>query len=268
MMSARKAAAAALLILMMTVIGGQTFTCHHSEYQIGDECCPMCPPGSRVKTDCTMFINRTCVPCTEGTFMNQPTGRTQCLTCTTSDAGSGLKIKTSCTRTSDTVCEPLEGFYCMDPTEDGCAAAQKHTSCLPGQYIRQNGTASEDTDCSDCTAGTFSDGTFTSCLQHTQCESLNLPLEKPGTVSMDAECGEQSSNMTGLVIAVVGVVGVVGAAGVLLFLRRKKGRKKKREKCKNGRDMEERGSLNEDTISDAVNPRQESVIREESFHMT
>ncbi|XP_070695236.1 tumor necrosis factor receptor superfamily member 14-like [Pempheris klunzingeri] len=256
-------------ILMMTVIGGQTFTCHRSEYQIDKNCCPMCPPGSRVKTDCTRTINRTCVPCTEGTFMNQPTGRRQCLTCRTCNTGSGLKIKTSCTRTSDTVCEPLEGFYCMDPTEDGCAAAQKHTSCLPGQYIRQKGSASEDTDCSDCTAGTFSDGTFTSCQQHTQCESLNLLLEKPGTVSMDAECGEQGSNMTGPVIGgVVGGVGVVGAAGVLLFILRKKVRKKKKEKLKNRRDMEERGSLIQDTTSDAVNPRQESVIREESFHMT
>lgn len=53
--------------------------------------------------------------------------------------GSGLKVKTSCTTTSDTVCEPLEGFYCMDFAEEGCVAAQKHTSCQPGQYVSQEG---------------------------------------------------------------------------------------------------------------------------------
>lgn len=27
----------------------------------------------------------------------------------------------------------------MDSTEDGCVKALKHTSCQPGQYIRQKG---------------------------------------------------------------------------------------------------------------------------------
>ncbi|KAI3357667.1 hypothetical protein L3Q82_015521, partial [Scortum barcoo] len=84
-------------ILMMSLSRGLSLTCHQAEYQIGNECCPMCLPGS------------------------------------------GLKIKTSCTSTSDTVCEPLEGFYCMDPTENGCQAAQRHKSCRPGQYISHKG---------------------------------------------------------------------------------------------------------------------------------
>lgn len=53
--------------------------------------------------------------------------------------GSGLKVKTSCTTKSNTVCEPLEGFYCVDFKEGGCAAAEKHTSCRPGQYISESG---------------------------------------------------------------------------------------------------------------------------------
>ncbi|XP_034731766.1 tumor necrosis factor receptor superfamily member 14-like isoform X4 [Etheostoma cragini] len=114
--------------------------------------------------------------------------------CPTCSAGSGLKIKTACTTTSDTVCEPLEGFYCTDSSENGCVKAEKHSSCQPGQYIRQKGTAFRDTECSECSDGTFSDGTlFPSCQPHTQCEALNLQLIKPGNASTDAECGEPGS---------------------------------------------------------------------------
>uniref|UniRef100_A0A7N6B1L2 TNFR-Cys domain-containing protein n=1 Tax=Anabas testudineus TaxID=64144 RepID=A0A7N6B1L2_ANATE len=116
---------------------GETTTCNLAEYQIGNECCPMCLRGSRVRTDCTEFRSTSCLPCLEGTYMNQPSGLKQCFPCSQCDAGSGLKIKCSCTTTSDTVCEPLEGFYCVDPSDNGCRAAQKHRSCEPGQYISQ-----------------------------------------------------------------------------------------------------------------------------------
>uniref|UniRef100_A0A3Q3MIF6 TNFR-Cys domain-containing protein n=1 Tax=Mastacembelus armatus TaxID=205130 RepID=A0A3Q3MIF6_9TELE len=178
----------------MKVFSGHTLTCQRAEYQIDNECCPMCPPGSRVKTHCFKFRNTSCLPCTEGTFMNQPTGRRLCSPCMNCHEDSGLKRKRLCTFISDTVCEPLEGFYCIDSTGNGCEAAQKHKQCQPGQYIIQKGgfsiislilevmfnfkmrsltftklrTASTDTVCSDCSEGTFSNGTFESCRPHTQ----------------------------------------------------------------------------------------------------
>ncbi|XP_051282382.1 tumor necrosis factor receptor superfamily member 14-like isoform X2 [Dicentrarchus labrax] len=223
MMFGRKPLTAApLLILVMNIFRGHALPCHPSEYQRGNECCPKCLPGSRVKTDCTEFRSTSCLSCTEGTFMNQPTGLTQCFSCTICDAGSGLKIKKSCTTTSDTVCEPLEGFYCFDSREDGCMSVQRHTLCQPGQYISQKGTALTDTECSDCSAGTYSNGTFPSCQPHTQCESTNL-LIKAGTVSTDAQCGEQSSNPTGIVVGVVLVVLLFTFIGGAAFVLWKKG---------------------------------------------
>ncbi|KAM9350297.1 tumor necrosis factor receptor superfamily member 14-like [Symphorus nematophorus] len=183
----------------MNVFRGQTQTCHRSEYWTGRECCPMCPAGNRVKTDCTEFRSTSCLPCTEGTYMNRANGLRQCLMCKNCNEGSGLKIRMSCTTTADAVCEALEGFFCIDFTDDHCAEAQKHRRCKPGQYISQTGTSSRDTECSDCRDGTFSNGTLTSCQPHTQCESLSLQLIKAGTVSTDAECGEQSSDKTGTV---------------------------------------------------------------------
>ncbi|XP_044226905.1 tumor necrosis factor receptor superfamily member 14-like isoform X2 [Thunnus albacares] len=211
------------LIIILKVFSGHSLTCHRAEYQIGGECCPMCLAGSRVKTDCTEFRSTSCLPCTDGTYMNHPTGLKYCLTCGNCDSGSGLQIKTSCTSTSNTVCQPLEGFYCMDPTEDGCVKALKHTSCQPGQYIRQKGTALRDTECTDCSDGTFSDGTFTSCQPHTQCESPKPRLIKPGTDSTDAECGEQSSHVitTVICVIVVPVLLIVIAISVYFIIKKK-----------------------------------------------
>ena len=52
---------------------------------------------------------------------------------------SGLKIHTSCTATTDSLCEPLDGFYCVHRIDNHCAEAQKHTQCQPGQYIKHRG---------------------------------------------------------------------------------------------------------------------------------
>ncbi|XP_029012367.1 tumor necrosis factor receptor superfamily member 14-like [Betta splendens] len=186
---------AALLMFVMNVCRGHALTCHQAEYLIGNECCPMCLPGNRVRTDCTEFRSTSCLPCLDGTYMDHPTGLKQCFLCTICHQGSGLRTMWSCTSTSDAVCEPLDGFYCVEPASHGCYKAQKHTSCEPGQYISRNGTVSSDTECSDCSNGTFSDGSFTSCQPHTQCDSENLQLVKAGTASSDAECEEQTNLM-------------------------------------------------------------------------
>ncbi|XP_028264801.1 tumor necrosis factor receptor superfamily member 14-like isoform X2 [Parambassis ranga] len=187
--------AASLLMVIINALSTHSLTCPPAEYQIGSECCPLCPPGAHVKIDCTEFRTTSCLPCIEGTYMDNPTGRTRCYSCTNCDTGSGLKVKSSCTLTSDAVCEPMEGFYCTDFKGDKCEAAQRHTSCKPGQYIQENGTAYRDTECSDCSDGTFSDGTLTSCQPHRQCEAEKLQLIKAGTPSDDAQCGETTTNV-------------------------------------------------------------------------
>ncbi|XP_041655281.1 tumor necrosis factor receptor superfamily member 14-like [Cheilinus undulatus] len=210
-----------LLILMMNIHIGLPITCHRTEYLFGSECCPMCPVGNRVKTDCEEDKSTSCQPCTEGTFMNKLNGLKQCFPCTECLRDSGLRIKSVCTKASDTVCEPLEGFYCIESAEEGCSQAKKHKNCKAGEYIRERGTPVLDTLCSACSAGTFSNGTLTSCQQHRQCESDNLVQLKPGTESKDAECGERQSDMTAVIVPVA-VIGSLAVLGMVVFIFRKK----------------------------------------------
>ncbi|XP_034562924.1 tumor necrosis factor receptor superfamily member 14-like isoform X2 [Notolabrus celidotus] len=208
-----------LVVFMIIIISrGQTLACSETKYQVGNDCCSLCGKGEHLKTECKGDIDTSCKPCADGTYMDELNSLNSCYPCFKCDEGSGVRTNTSCTRTSDTVCEPLEGFFCNRSTEHSCLTAQRHRICKPGQYISQNGTSMTDAVCSNCTNGTFSDGTFPSCRTHTQCESLN----KPGNKSADAECGEPGPGKTGwnvvVVVVVVVVVGVVVVVVVVVVL--------------------------------------------------
>uniref|UniRef100_A0A672JLM9 TNFR-Cys domain-containing protein n=1 Tax=Salarias fasciatus TaxID=181472 RepID=A0A672JLM9_SALFA len=212
--------------VIVTVFIGDSLTCHPAEYEVNNECCPMCPAGSRVRIDCTEYRSTSCLPCVDGTFTEKANGLKKCFSCTSCDPGSGLTVKKSCSGTSDTVCEPREGFLCVDSSDrNGCAAVRKHRSCEPGQYIHQKGWSSSDTQCSPCSDGTFSDGNSTTCQQHTQCEELGLLQTTAGNTSADAQCEEEKP--TGTIIGVsVGLVLVVLlvilSVGVVMFFKRKR----------------------------------------------
>uniref|UniRef100_A0A8C5FBA0 TNFR-Cys domain-containing protein n=1 Tax=Gadus morhua TaxID=8049 RepID=A0A8C5FBA0_GADMO len=99
--------------------------------------------GMHVNRHCTEFRSTSCASCTEGTFQDGNNGREQCFSCKHCDAGLGLKVKKSCSSTSDAVCEVLDGFFCSDSNRGGCRAAQSHRlSCSPGHYIDQRGWCS------------------------------------------------------------------------------------------------------------------------------
>ncbi|XP_064871252.1 tumor necrosis factor receptor superfamily member 14-like [Oncorhynchus nerka] len=212
------------LAIILTLLNIQrSIACGRAEYRTGEKCCPVCSPGNRVHKHCTEFTSTSCVPCTDSTFLDEPSGLTACIPCTNNcDPGFGLKVKQSCRPSSDTVCGTLEGFYCLDPTKDGCRAAQRHSSCKPGQYISHTGTISTDTVCSDCTGDTYSNGSFTSCQPHTQCDVLKLQQIKPGTHWSDSECGPQTSPPIAIISAVVVVVVLAVISAVTAVAIRRK----------------------------------------------
>ncbi|XP_076836846.1 tumor necrosis factor receptor superfamily member 5-like [Brachyhypopomus gauderio] len=140
---------------------------------------------------------------------------------------------TQCTRTSDTVCKPLESHYCTEQVRGSCTQAEKHTACSPGHYIQQERwcnvhavnsqsycTALKDTVRDVCTAGTYSNGSLQTCQPHPKCEDFGLVEKKPGTCSTDAECGKQTSYS--VIATILFGVGVVMVVVVAVFMVLKK----------------------------------------------
>ncbi|KTG38275.1 hypothetical protein cypCar_00046390 [Cyprinus carpio] len=202
--------------------------CARAEYEVNGECCPMCAPdismmfvGNRVYWHCTVDTSTTCVPCLASTYTDEPNGFDKCLPCSVCDASNGLRVKRTCTRSADTVCEPLKGFYCIEQNKDSCTFAMGHSQCNPGQYIKQTGTASTDTVCGNCMEGTYSNGSFTACRPHSKCETEGLKEIKPGTMSFDAECG--NSTPVGIIVgAIVGAVCILATAvGISIYFKLK-----------------------------------------------
>uniref|UniRef100_A0A8B9GWY6 TNFR-Cys domain-containing protein n=1 Tax=Astyanax mexicanus TaxID=7994 RepID=A0A8B9GWY6_ASTMX len=156
--------------------------------------------------DCTEFTTTTCVPCSGSSYTSQPNNLLSCLPCLPCDHG---KVKTVCTRQSDAVCEPLEGFYCTDHRSGGCIQATEHSKCSPGEYIQQ-------------TEGTFSNGSLHTCQTHSQCEDQGLIVIKPGSNSSDAECGNKSSPalISGVTAGLIVVAAAAAVAAVIIFFRR------------------------------------------------
>ncbi|XP_053481888.1 tumor necrosis factor receptor superfamily member 14-like [Ictalurus furcatus] len=129
--------------------------CGPSEYlSAAGECCPMCNIGSVVVKDCSGDYSTSCKPCSKGTFMNEPNGLNKCFSCKSCD--TGLYILQECTTIKDTVCEVLDGYYCIQKSGRECSLALKHSECEPGQQVKTPGTKDSDTVCEPCPPGFYS----------------------------------------------------------------------------------------------------------------
>ncbi|KAJ8333116.1 hypothetical protein SKAU_G00420120 [Synaphobranchus kaupii] len=191
------------LLMLQVLFCGQSYSCRSAEYEIHGQCCPMCATGTRIYKQCTEYTSTSCVPCTKQSFIDQPNGLSICIPCTVCDPDRlGLKTDRECTASSNTVCGPLDQYYCTETDNKGCRFAHEHTICRPGQSIIENGTTSTNTKCGDCPDKTFSNkSSSTSCKQHTHCQSLGLEEITAGTKTWDSECGTRPSH--GLIVAVL-----------------------------------------------------------------
>ncbi|XP_072569636.1 tumor necrosis factor receptor superfamily member 5-like [Paramormyrops kingsleyae] len=212
------------LIILLCVNYNPCYACGQAEYKMGDECCSMCNPGSYVNRHCTAWTSTSCAPCIGSTFNDQPNDLEQCSPCTVCDGDCGVKTVRACTPSSDTVCGVLEGHYCIIPYKGGCRAAHKHTACKPGQFIKQPGIEYTDTVCEDCSDNSYSDGSFTSCKPHTDCESRGLLTVKAGDQVADSECGEKSNTALTVMIAatIIIIIIIIIAVTAVRYRRRKK----------------------------------------------
>ncbi|XP_026107810.1 tumor necrosis factor receptor superfamily member 14-like isoform X2 [Carassius auratus] len=207
-----------LLLLLFVNIVLCVAACNNDEYEINGRCCPKCLPGKRVYKHCDEFTSTTCESCPFRTYTDLPNGFIECLPCSVCDTRDGVILKHACTVTSDTVCGPLPGYYCLDLLYN-CKRAKKHSSCSPGQYIKQTGTEFRDTVCDHCPAGSYSDGTV--CKLHTDCESLDKTTIREGTDTTDAECRDGVSFLT-VTLSVCGVCLLIFTVIAVIIVRMKK----------------------------------------------
>ncbi|XP_048066999.1 tumor necrosis factor receptor superfamily member 14-like [Megalobrama amblycephala] len=235
------------IIVLFTVIVSLHYDfcwcrCVDAEYEMNGQCCPMCAAGYRVYSHCTDDDGSTvCGPCPESTHIDEPSGLTTCFACTVCEESRGLRVNKACTRGSDTVCEPLEQFYCTERIKGSCRNAEKHSECSPGQYIKQAGTPSTDTVCADCEADTYSDGSFSSCLPHTQCEALGLTETSPGTRSSDRECGNTTARIAiGVTVTLIIIIIAVVSFSIVHIRKKKRSGSGTQEK---GNDSKEKASM-------------------------
>ncbi|XP_029105614.1 tumor necrosis factor receptor superfamily member 14-like isoform X7 [Scleropages formosus] len=205
------------VMLLLTVPYSLCSACGWAEYATDGRCCPMCTPGYFVSEDCTSKSITICHPCPVSTFTDKPHGRHICNPCTACNQGLGLKPVKECKPFSDTVCGVLEGNYCTDPYEGGCRAAQKHTTCKPGEVIKHPGTEYKDTVCENCPENSYSNGSSTSCTPHTDCKSQGFYTLKPGDSVSDSQCGEISRVplIAGITVGILLLLLLVG--GVTLY---------------------------------------------------
>uniref|UniRef100_A0A671L9J0 Tumor necrosis factor receptor superfamily member 14-like n=1 Tax=Sinocyclocheilus anshuiensis TaxID=1608454 RepID=A0A671L9J0_9TELE len=195
-------------------------TCSPEQYINQTECCPMCAPGNHVYWDCSIDTSTTCVPCPASTYSDEPSSSSKCFSCSVCEQGKGLRVKRTCTRSADTVCEPLDGFYCIERNKESCRFTVRHSECSPGQYIIQAGTSSIDTVCADCTGDTYSDGSFSSCLPHTKCEDMGLTETNQGIYSSDTECGNPHTAVAIIALSIA-VTLILSVFAVILILKKK-----------------------------------------------
>ncbi|XP_072536943.1 tumor necrosis factor receptor superfamily member 14-like [Salminus brasiliensis] len=194
--------------------------CDRSKYETDEGCCSKCKAGNRVHKHCSENTPTSCTPCPESTYASEPNGLKQCTICTACDPGQGLKVRSACTQSSDAVCEPRDGYYCTNQNGDKCTQAVEHKKCRPGQYIKHGGNAFKDTECDECTNGTYSDGSFQMCKGHSKCEGLGRSEVRPGSRSSDTECVTKLSAgvIAGITISVLLVVAIVVGAIVAIII--------------------------------------------------
>ncbi|KAF5906263.1 tumor necrosis factor receptor superfamily member 5-like isoform X3, partial [Clarias magur] len=185
--------------------------CGPSEYfSRAGECCPMCNIGSVVYKDCSGDYSTSCKPCSTGTFMNRPNGLHTCLQCKVCDSGQGLTIRQSCTTMQDTICEILDGYYCLDPQNEECIHAEEHSKCTPGHYVKTPGTKKSNTVCESCPQGFYSPEGVT-CTKWTDCSATNEVVDQEGTSITDVKCTLTTRQRYGL----IGVPAVVILSAIL-----------------------------------------------------
>lgn len=181
----------------------------------------MCNIGSVVHRDCSGDSSTTCIPCSSGTFMNAPNGLYKCLTCKNCSKSKGIYILSPCNTIKDTVCDVLDGYYCVEYSNSQCQLAQKHSVCKQGNETKASGTKSSDTKCEACPFGFYSP-TGLKCIRWTDCAAKNEIETEAGSSIKDVTCTKRRSRYCLTVPVSAFVLSILGCIWMYLKSTNKK----------------------------------------------
>lgn len=152
-------------------------------------CCNKCPPGQRLKKECTETSETVCEPCQPEQFMESWNYARNCFSCIKCKESKGLQFTQKCTSTTNSICACMPGRFCLMAIKGlSCQECTRYKNCKVGYGVLVKGTANSDVTCKPCPEGTFSDTvSYTDvCKPHTDCDERDVI--RKGNAFSDTEC--------------------------------------------------------------------------------
>lgn len=160
-----------LAVLRLSAASGsntsQSETCAEHEYMSKNGfCCDRCPPGFKLKTECSgKGLRSNCEKCREGTYLdvlNYVWNCRACDTCITNE-----DVMSQCTREKNTVCRCKTGYYkyVINSITRMCKPCK---TCSAGERVRNECNSERNTEC-ECKDFHYRVGKSKECLPCTNC---------------------------------------------------------------------------------------------------
>ncbi|KAM3923059.1 tumor necrosis factor receptor superfamily member 5 [Leptodactylus fuscus] len=209
-----------LLILGSHYCQSSDLLCEDNNYDKDGRCCSLCKPGQRLLRDCTEHNDTMCIACDHGQYQDKYNRETSCLLHRMCNERLGFEKIREGTPTMNVDCRCQLGRHCSSQACETCVFNKK---CGPGEGVVHNATIYSDTQCSQCSEGTYSatESDTESCKNWSKCGKSETVIQK-GTPTNDVICGPSPapdhSNVWVYVVVVVALL--VIACLAVIFIRK------------------------------------------------
>ncbi|XP_032406522.1 tumor necrosis factor receptor superfamily member 1B [Xiphophorus hellerii] len=114
-------------------------------------CCKKCPPGQRLRQECSRNSDSECEPCGSDQYIETWNYTPNCLSCTKCKEIKGLVNHQDCTSTRNAKCVCKSGMFCeMGFNNPFCTDCRQYRVCKPGFRVSMPGTLNSDVKCEKC----------------------------------------------------------------------------------------------------------------------
>ncbi|XP_040890877.1 tumor necrosis factor receptor superfamily member 1B [Toxotes jaculatrix] len=158
-------------------------------------CCKKCPPGQRLKQECSKTTESVCEECKPNQYREAWNYAKNCESCAKCKSVKGLQYAQNCSSTTSSKCMCQPGMYCIIGFDDPyCTECKKYRLCKAGYGVSVPGTKHSDVKCTPCPEGTFSntDSSTDSCRPHNDCHGKAVVIK--GNATSDTVCEPEDTS--------------------------------------------------------------------------